>query len=175
MAIITATSHNGLQATCEVSVGIRTNAIDISVEGGGRAEVSLDESDLTLRATAIGPDGKPDTSVQDFEWRISNTSYATIRDNGDGTATITGRRTGYVKVAAIAKDGSGIREEISIRVIIPVEECWMEPVSNAGLSSAKRSSCWSTACQSTRPTSPPPTLPGRAAMRTSPRSTKTAW
>ena len=133
VAIITATSHNGLQATCEVSVGIRTNAIDISVEGGGRAEVSLDESDLTLRATAIGPDGKPDTSVQDFEWRISNTSYATIRDNGDGTATITGRRTGYVKVAAIAKDGSGIREEISIRVIIPVEECWMEPVSNAGL------------------------------------------
>ena len=42
---------------------------------------------------------------------------------------MTGRRAGTVKVAAIAADGSGIRAEIDVRVVIPVEECWMEPAS----------------------------------------------
>ena len=56
-AIITATSHNGLQETCPVTVTTRTNDIDISVVGGGQAVVSVGASDLMLRATAIGPDG----------------------------------------------------------------------------------------------------------------------
>ena len=125
-AVITATSHNGIKETCVVNVSIRTNAIDITVVGGGKAEVSLGQERLDrARAVAIGPDGTPDSVAQEFEWRVSNSSYATIRDNGDGTATITGRKAGNVKIGAIAKDGSGVREEFSIRVIVPVASCWM--------------------------------------------------
>ena len=88
--------------------------------------VSVGDSDLTLTATAIGPDGSTASVAQSFDWRVSNTSYASIRDNGDGTATVTGYRAGIpVKVAAIATDGSGIRAEIDVRIIVPVAECWM--------------------------------------------------
>ena len=124
-ALITVTSHNGIEETCPVTVTARTNDIDISVVGGGKADVTLGQSDLTLRATAIGPDGTSGSVSQSFDWRVSNSSYASIRDNGDGTATITGLRGGAVKVAAIATDGSGIRSEISVRVIVPVSDCWM--------------------------------------------------
>ena len=65
---------------------------------------------IPLPPRTIGPDGTPDSVAQEFEWRVSNSSYATIRDNGDGTATITGRKAGNVKIGAIAKDGSGVRE-----------------------------------------------------------------
>ncbi len=101
-ATITATSHNGIEATCTVKVGVRTEGIELSVVGGGKAEVSIGESDLTVRAVALGG-----SVSQDFEWRVSNSSYARIADNGDGTATITGLRAGTIKIAAIATDGSG--------------------------------------------------------------------
>ncbi len=135
-AVITAVSHNGIEETCTVNVSIRTNAIDISVVGGGRPVVSQGASDLTLSATAIGPDGTADSVAQEFEWRVSNSSYATIRDNGDGTATITGRRYGIVKVAAIATDGSGIRAEIEVLVVIPISECWIEDMRGELVSTA---------------------------------------
>ena len=37
----------------------------------------------------------------------------------------TSRRAGTDKVAAIATDGSGIRAEIDVRIIVPIAECWM--------------------------------------------------
>ena len=67
-ATITVTSHNGIEQTCLVTVSIRTNTIDITVEGGGAAEVSEGASDLTLRATALGPDGTSGSVAQDFNW-----------------------------------------------------------------------------------------------------------
>ena len=124
-ATITVTSHNGIEQTCLVTVSIRTNTIDITVEGGGAAEVSEGASDLTLRATALGPDGTSGSVAQDFNWSVSNTSYATLINHGDGTVTVTGRRAGYVKIAAVAKDGSGVRGEIDVRIIVPVKSCWM--------------------------------------------------
>ena len=124
-ATITVTSHNGIEQTCLVTVSIRTNTIDITVEGGGAAEVSEGASNLTLRATALGPDGTSGSVAQDFNWSVSNTSYATLINHGDGTVTVTGRRAGYVKIAAVAKDGSGVRGEIDVRIIVPVKSCWM--------------------------------------------------
>ncbi len=56
-ATITAISHNGIEATCAVSVGVRTEGIELSVVGGGKAEVAVGESDLTVRAVALG-DGR---------------------------------------------------------------------------------------------------------------------
>ena len=53
-ATITATSHNGIEATCAVNVSARTEGIELSVVGGGKAEVSVGESDLTVRAVALG-------------------------------------------------------------------------------------------------------------------------
>ncbi len=123
-ATITATSHNGIEATCAVNVSARTEGIELSVVGGGKAEVSVGESDLTVRAVALGEGG---TASQDFEWRVSNSSFATIADNGDGTATVTGLLPGTIKIAAIATDGSEAREEMSVRVIVPVERFWLEP------------------------------------------------
>ncbi len=123
-ATITAISHNGIEATCAVNVSARTEGIELSVVGGGKAEVSVGESDLTVRAVALGEGG---TASQDFEWRVSNSSFATIADNGDGTATVTGLLPGTIKIAAIATDGSEAREEMSVRVIMPVERFWLEP------------------------------------------------
>ena len=94
VATITVTSHNGIERTCPVTVSVRTNAIDITVEGGGAAEVSEGASDLTLRATAVGPDGTPGSVAQDFNWSVSKSSYATLIHRGDGTVTVTGRRAG---------------------------------------------------------------------------------
>ncbi len=123
-ATITAVSHNGIEATCAVSVGVRTEGIELSVVGGGKAEVAVGESDLTVRAVALGTGG---SVSQDFEWRVSNSSYARIADNGDGTATITGLRAGTIKIAAIATDGSDTREEMTIRVIVPVTSYRLYP------------------------------------------------
>ncbi len=58
---------------------------------------------------------------------MSNSSYARIADNGDGTATITGLRAGTIKIAAIATDGSDTREEMTIRVIVPVTSYRLYP------------------------------------------------
>ena len=132
-ATITVTSHNGIERTCPVTVSVRTNAIDITVEGGGAAEVSEGASDLKLRATAVGPDGTPGSVAQDFNWSVSNSSYATLINHGDGTVTVTGRRAGTVKVTAVARDGSGVRGEITVRIIVPIKSCWMEPVTSASL------------------------------------------
>ena len=53
-AIITATSHNGLVDSCLVTVTVPTDEILITADSA-KAEVSVDSSDLTLRATALGP------------------------------------------------------------------------------------------------------------------------
>ena len=127
---ITVTSHNGIQESCPVTVSVRTNAIDIGVEGGGRAVVSVGDSDLTLTATAIGPDGTADSVAQNFEWRVNNTSYATIRDNGDGTATVTGRRGRHRQGCRHRRrtvPASALRSTCAS--LSPVESCWMEPAS----------------------------------------------
>ena len=66
-AVITATSHNGIEETCVVNVSIRTNAIDITVEGGGKAEVSLGKSDLTrARRPPSARTARPDSVAQDI-------------------------------------------------------------------------------------------------------------
>ena len=67
--------------------------------------------------------------------------------------------------AAIAKDGSGVREEISIRVIVPVAELLDDDAQRHHPRRPDASNCWSTARPATLPTIPPRTLPGKAATR----------
>ena len=92
-----------------------------------RAEVGIGTEGLRVRAVAFAEDGSTVNVSQDVDWRVSNSSYARIRDNGDGTATVTGLKAGTVKIAAVATDGSNVNAQMTISVIVPVETFYIIP------------------------------------------------
>ena len=119
-AVITAVSHNGLEDQCLVSVTTPTVKVDISPVGKDSAYVNINSSDLVLRATALGPDDTTTNIFQSFDWKSSNSNCVRVRDNGDGTCTINGVASGTATVYAYAKDGTGVRGSILVRVIVPI-------------------------------------------------------
>ena len=102
-AIITATSHNGLTDSCLVTVAIPTEEIHISVASGEKAEVGVDSSNLTLRATALGPNDTSENVPQEFNWMSSNSQIAQVRVHFDGSCSVRGLRTGTVQIYALCQ------------------------------------------------------------------------
>ena len=96
VAIITATSHNGIEETCTVYVTMPVGKIELSLVDAEKAEVGIGRdaarAGCRLRRRRLDGERRPGCS----SWRVSN-SNARITDNGDGTATVTGVRGGTVQ------------------------------------------------------------------------------
>lgn len=73
--------------------------------------------------TQILPTNTTDKSVK---WSISNESIATLKDNGNGTATITGIRSGVVTIVATTTDSSNLSDSWELTIIQPVESITLE-------------------------------------------------
>ena len=126
-ATVTAISHNGLEAVCAVSVTIPVGKIELELVDAERPEVGVGGAGLIVRAPSPDENGSTINVSQDVEWRVSNASYARIIDNFDGTATVTGLRTGTVTIGAFATDGSGVNAQMQVNIIVPVEASTSSP------------------------------------------------
>lgn len=107
-AVITATAHNGVKASCTVTVNpVYVNGILISKTV---AEVTKGKK-LNLLAVA-GPAG---VSNGVLEWTSSNPAIATVDANG----VVTGIKGGTVQITAAATDGSGQKVTCKVTVVSP--------------------------------------------------------
>ena len=110
-ATITATAADGSGVTASrlVCVTQPVTAIVVTAETGN-AHVNY-KGYLQLGAAV-----SPATAFGGVTWKSSNRSYVTVDANG----RIYGKKVGRATVYAVAKDGSGVRGSIMIRVIAPV-------------------------------------------------------
>ena len=118
-ATITATSHNGLQATCEIIVTVSVDEIEISLVDAEEAIAEVGGDALQLRAVAYDLNGSSENVAQSFSWASSNNTVATVKEGEDGTATVTGLKPGTATITATAKDGSGVRATFQVTVVAP--------------------------------------------------------
>lgn len=95
---ITATSNNGKTGTLEVTVKPATTAITIT------GHKDLNKQDLTV---TLGTTVKPEGAHDKFEWSSSNSTIASVNENG----VVTALKDGKFKITAKAIDGSGIEKE----------------------------------------------------------------
>ncbi len=101
-ATITVSTSNGLTATCNVNVGPKSVAVESITLDKTTMEVFTGEQ-FTLAATIL-PTNATDKTVA---WSSSNTSIATVSDNGvvtsisSGTATITATSSNGLKAECI--------------------------------------------------------------------------
>jgi len=103
-ATITATSSSGKQDTVTITVKpLLVKSVTIS----GKATMKAGETQ-TLTA-AIKPAGADN---QKLKWKSSNKSIATV----DGSGVVTAKKKGKVIITATAKDGSGKKDSITIKV-----------------------------------------------------------
>ena len=121
-ATITATSHNGLQATCEIIVTVSVDEIEISLVDAEEAIAEVGGDALQLRAVAYDLNGSSENVAQSFSWASSNNTVATVKEGEDGTATVTGLKPGTATITATAKDGSGVRATFQVTVVAPVQD-----------------------------------------------------
>ncbi len=84
-AIITASSSNGLTATCVVNVAAKIIEATEIVLSSSNAELKVGES-ITLTATIL----PEDTTDKTLVWSSSNEEVATVDDNGNVTANALG-------------------------------------------------------------------------------------
>ena len=88
----------------------------------GVLEIGVGEPSVDLKAVAYDAEGESDGVVQEFEWSLSASGIASGRCLSDDTSvyTLTANSAGTVTVYATAADGSGVRGEIQVRVIVPI-------------------------------------------------------
>lgn len=70
------------------------------------------KSTLTFGAKSEGED-----AADLFTWKTSDKKIAKITVNADGTVTVTGVKKGTVTITATAKDGSGVKDTIKVKVV----------------------------------------------------------
>ena len=101
-----ATDGSGKQGTCSVTVaGIKITSITLTP-----ATVSIVKGGSTTLSTSISP---TDASNKTLQWSSSNTSVATVNQNGKVTAA----SKGTAKIYAKATDGSGVQALCNVSVI----------------------------------------------------------
>lgn len=109
---ITCTAHNGVSATCEVTVnpvlvsGITLNKTETELVAGEK---------LQLTATIV-PDNATDKGVT---WSSSNSAVAVVNESGQVTAV----GSGICNITATAKDGSGTASSCLVTVLCNVMFC----------------------------------------------------
>ena len=107
---ITATTNDGtnLSASCEIKVIQLVESISLNKT----TETINTGSSLTLTATVV-----PTNADYKFSsWTISDENLATIKDNKDGTATITAINPGVVTVTATTTDGTNLAASCEITI-----------------------------------------------------------
>ena len=119
-AVITVTSHNGLEDTCPVSVSIPVAEIRISTVDGAEAEVAAGGDALRLQAVAYAADGTTDHVSQKLDWTCSSNASVSVDENG--ICSVSGLRAGTATITATATDGSGVSATFNVRVIIAVAD-----------------------------------------------------
>ncbi len=102
-ARISAVSHNGHAAVCLVTVTRKVKSISINGAKTMTAKTS------TLLTAEISPSN---AEYKDINWSSSNTSIATVGNDG----VVKAISTGSVTITAAAKDGSGVKATHTITV-----------------------------------------------------------
>ena len=106
-AVITAETHNGLQASCTVLVPVDETAVTLS------KSTALIGRGRTLQLTAaVSP---VDATYSDVTWTTSDAEVATV----DPTGLVTGISEGEAVIKAITS--SGLEAVCSVTVVTPVE------------------------------------------------------
>ena len=78
-----------------------------------QANLGIGET-LTLEGISL-----PSTAAQGpgaYTWKLSSDKFAEIRENPDGTVTVTGTAAGTVTVTCTAADGTGKKATLKIKV-----------------------------------------------------------
>jgi uncharacterized protein YjdB len=107
-ATITATAHNGLKATCVVSVKQPVESIVLKIPE--QSGLLYEKESMQIQTTI-----SPENAQKGVTWKSSNTKVATV----DSTGVVKGKKAGKVTVTATAADGSGIVSPVSLKVIRP--------------------------------------------------------
>ena len=110
--IIVSTEDGGKTATCTVTVNAKPAVLVTGIEIAGPGSSTTVGGTLQLSAV-VTPENATNKAVT---WSSSNTSIATIDQNGK----LTGVSTGTVYITAAAKDGSGISRTVAITVTTAV-------------------------------------------------------
>ncbi len=126
-AAIIATSGSGRNASCAVRVADPATAVEVAAPTG--EEYLHLKKRLQLRAAV-----RPETAFEGVTWRSGNTKVATVDANGRAY----GRKVGAVTVYAIAKDGTGVKGAIRLRVITPVASVKLAPAEKVFIGRSKK-------------------------------------
>ncbi|MBQ7854449.1 MAG: Ig domain-containing protein [Muribaculaceae bacterium] len=108
---VTATTVDGsnLSASCEITITKLAESIALDKE-----KISMVTGhEETLVATVL-PDN---TSNKSVAWTLSDATLATLKDNGDGTASITAINPGIVNVTVTTTDGTELFASCEITII----------------------------------------------------------
>ena len=99
---ITATTADGsnLSASCEITITKLAESITLD-----KTTAAAFEGEIIEITATILPDNTSDKTVA---WTISDESVATLKDNGDGSATISVIKVGITTVTASTTDGSNL-------------------------------------------------------------------
>lgn len=108
-ATITATAHNGLKASCVVSVKQPVEGIVLKMPD--QSGLLYENKSLQIQTTV-----SPDNADKRLNWKSSNTKLATV----DSTGLVKGKKAGKVAITATAADGSRfVSPVLYLRVIKP--------------------------------------------------------
>ncbi|GMO34795.1 MAG: hypothetical protein Ta2F_10930 [Termitinemataceae bacterium] len=106
--------------TATTADGSKTADYDVTVTGKAVSSITLDQPSLSLKRE-VGAEhiktltvtcSPTDASNQDLEWESANTNIATVVNNNDGTATVTGIAVGTTSIRVRAKYGPSTAVQI---------------------------------------------------------------
>ena len=126
-AAIVAMSGSGRNASCVMRAADPVTAVEVATPTGG--EYLHLKKHLQLRATV-----RPETAFEGVTWRSGNPKVATVDANGRAY----GRKEGAVTVYATAKDGTGVKGAIRLRVITPVSSVKLAPEAKVFIGCSKK-------------------------------------
>lgn len=106
--VVTAKSAENAAIVATHTVTIRPKATKVTVTADDTV-IDLDSVDRQLQLKALVT---PETATQSVTWTSSNTSIATIDENG----LVTAKKGGTVTFTATATDGSGVKGKFSVQV-----------------------------------------------------------
>ncbi len=126
-AAIIAMSGGGQSASCAIRVADPAAAVEVDVPTG-EAYLHL-KNHLQLRAVV-----RPETAFEGVTWRSGNTNVVTVDEHGRAY----GRKAGVTTVYAIARDGTGIKGGMLVRVITPVSSVKLAPTEKVFIGLSKK-------------------------------------